>query len=229
MFQRVVKRYSSNHVDPRYAQHWPPAIRLEVVYTLMMRAIPVVEVHAGTKPNGYPEARNCELTVIEDAEFPHWRAAKEKAEDGIPVSILIPSATPRNTSKPGWLASIVSQRFNPKPKPRVVSLEQNFGVAIGEFLVDALIRAVYSGVFAALPRTKDCQVFVMSYDNYYVWPEKRDRGKINVIGSRVFAGSTLDPPLTGGPKMLPARGCSARLRRGDLLCSQSANSRKSPV
>jgi len=183
LLQRVVKRYSSNHIDPRYAQHWPSATRLEVVYTLMMRAIPVVEVHAGTKPNGYPEARNCELTVIEYAEFPHWQAAKEKAEDGVPVSILIPSATPRNTSKPGLLASIINELIKPKPKSRVVSLEHNFGVAIGDFLVDALMRAVSSGVFATLPRTKDCQVFVMSYDNHYVWPEKRDRGRINVIGT----------------------------------------------
>jgi hypothetical protein len=148
-----------------------------------MREIPVVEVHAGTKPNGYPEARNCELTVIEDAEFPHWRAAKEKAEDGVPVSILIPSATPRNTSKTGWLGSIVNRFRKPAPKPRVVSLEHNFGVAIGEFLVEAVVRAVSSGIFGALPRTKDCQVFVMSYDNYYVWPQQRDRGKINVIRS----------------------------------------------
>jgi hypothetical protein len=120
-------------------------------------------VHAGwvvilfdTRPDAQPDGEWTSGIEGNKLEMPHWRFASET-----------------NRERPITLIQIDDKQLE-------IPTNTELAIPLGNMLTEVLLKAGASGLFAALPKTVDCELSVEHFDGAYGWPENNERGAENL-------------------------------------------------
>jgi hypothetical protein len=158
MLAAAVRNYVAKHKAAATARKHPPVSRIDLVYSLGdSEATPWVHLHFDTKPGSEPDGAPTHpdfARLTRDA----WLPAVQAVCAGEKVTVVKQDGKSRKCDG-NTLAQV-----------------------IGKFLVDVLLAARASGVFADLPRADRCELGVEDpTTGEFGWPAYDDRGKKNLV------------------------------------------------
>ncbi len=109
-----------------------------------------------TRPDAEPDGEWNSHIEGNELERPDWLAAGEANMDG-PITLVQLDGTEVELPEGTELAE-----------------------PLGELVKAVLLKARADGVFAALPKTADCELGIEHHDGAYGWPAYEDRGRENL-------------------------------------------------
>ncbi len=158
LLAKAVRSYTAKRKTAASAKKHPPVSRIDLVFSLGDgESVPWVHLHFDTKPGSNPDG---DPTHPDFAKLTRkeWLPAVQAVCEGESVSMVLPNGKTRKCDYPA-----ISE-------------------IIGKFLVEMLLEARDTGVFAALSKANRCELGVEDpTTGDYGWPVYEDRGKKNLV------------------------------------------------